>query len=275
MAPTSDTLCSPPRTPAAEPAPPRLPRGLRLRITVAIPLMVLLLVVLSGFLALWVGHPLFLASGRATSIAEVEQQVLLAVLTVVGFAVVATAAATRLAGSIARPLRELTSRVESLRPPSVAEPAPTDSSEIAALGSALEGVVSSVSSLILDSYTLRSLEGADYIHNIGLDLSELSEPAVVFEGSAREAVKLFPQNVNVAAAISLAGIGFDRTRVKVIADPKATRNHHTLTVSGRFGTFEMALKNYPSISNPKTSYLAGLSGIATLRNIVSGIWIGT
>lgn len=160
MAPTSDTLCSPPRTPAAEPAPPRLPRGLRLRITVAIPLMVLLLVVLSGFLALWVGHPLFLASGRATSIAEVEQQVLLAVLTVVGFAVVATAAATRLAGSIARPLRELTSRVESLRPPSVAEPAPTDSSEIAALGSALEGVVSSVSSLILDSYTLRSLEGA-------------------------------------------------------------------------------------------------------------------
>ncbi len=123
--------------------------------------------------------------------------------------------------------------------------------------------------------SVRSLEGADYIHNIGIDLSELSEPAVVFEGSAREAVKLFPQNVNVAAAISLSGIGFDRTRVKVIADPKATRNHHTLTVSGRFGNFEMALENYPSISNPKTSYLAGLSGIATLRNIVSGIWIGT
>lgn len=119
------------------------------------------------------------------------------------------------------------------------------------------------------------LEGVDYIYKKGINLNELNEPTVVFEGSAREAVKNFPRNVNVAACVSLAGVGFDMTRVKIIADPNVTRNHHYLTVSGRFGSFTVKLKNYPSISNPRTSYLAGLSGIATLRSIVSGIWIGT
>jgi len=120
-----------------------------------------------------------------------------------------------------------------------------------------------------------SLEGVDYIYQKGINLNELNEPFIVFEGSAREAVKNFPRNVNVAACISLAGVGFDMTRVKIVADPNVTRNHHYLTVSGRFGSFTVKLKNYPSISNPRTSYLAGLSGIATLRSIVSGIWIGT
>lgn len=123
--------------------------------------------------------------------------------------------------------------------------------------------------------SVNSLEGSDYIHNLGIDLKKLKDPTVVFEGTARDAVRLFPQNVNVAALISVSGVGFDRTRVTVIADPKATRNHHTLTVSGRFGSFRVDLKNFPSISNPKTSYLAGLSALATLRNIVSGVWIGT
>lgn len=160
MVPTADTLRAPALAPPAEAAPARLPRGLRLRITVAIPLTVMLLVALSGFLSLWLSHPLFLASRGATTGAEIEQHILLAMLAVVGFALVATLVALRLAASIARPLRQLTSRVESLRAPTSAEPSPPDGSEIAALGSALEGVVSSVSSLILDSYTLRSLEGA-------------------------------------------------------------------------------------------------------------------
>jgi len=123
--------------------------------------------------------------------------------------------------------------------------------------------------------SIPSLEGAEYIHRKGINLYELKEAEVIYEGSAREAVKQFPKNVNVAAAVSLAGIGFDKTSVKIIADPGATRNHHYLTVSGRFGSFTVKLKNFPAISNPKTSYLAGLSGIATLRNIVSGVWIGT
>lgn len=123
--------------------------------------------------------------------------------------------------------------------------------------------------------SIPSLEGAEYIHKKGINLYELKEAEVIYEGSAREAVKQFPKNVNVAAAVSLAGIGFDKTTVKIIADPGATRNHHYLSVSGRFGSFSVKLKNFPAISNPKTSYLAGLSGIATLRNIVSGVWIGT
>ena len=104
--------------------------------------------------------------------------------------------------------------------------------------------------------SISSLEGADFIHDKGISLNELKEPTVIFEGNAREAVKHFPKNVNVAAAVSLAGIGFDKTLVKIIADPGTTRNNHYLTVSGRFGSFTVKLKNYPAISNPKTSYLA-------------------
>lgn len=118
-------------------------------------------------------------------------------------------------------------------------------------------------------------DGVDYIHEQGLNLHGLTEKKVVFEGSAREAAKHFPKNINVAAGLSLAGIGFDRTTVKIVADPSATTNHHNVTVRGRFGSFTVNLKNYPAVSNPKTSYLAALSAIATLRNIVTGVWIGT
>ena len=123
--------------------------------------------------------------------------------------------------------------------------------------------------------SIASLEGADFIHDKGISLNEITEPTIIFEGNAREAVKHFPKNVNVAAAVSLAGIGFDKTLVKIIADPSTSRNNHFLTVSGRFGSYTVELKNYPAMSNPKTSYLAALSAIATLRNIVSGVWIGT
>lgn len=135
-----------------------LPRGLRLRLTVAIPLVVTALVMLSGFLALWVGHPLFFEAGGRASGAEIEQRVTWAFAVVGGFALFALVVSVALAGSIARPLRELTSRVEALRPRTADAPAVVDETEIGALGSALEGVVRSVSDLILESYTLRSLE---------------------------------------------------------------------------------------------------------------------
>lgn len=140
--------------------PPRLPRGLRLRLTVAIPLVVTFLVMLSGFLGLWISYPLFFVAGRSASTRAAEVRVAEAFLAIGGFTLVSLAVAALLARSIARPLRALTTWVESL-PRAGGEPprAPERSTEIGALGSALRGVVSSVSSLMLDSYTLRSLEG--------------------------------------------------------------------------------------------------------------------
>lgn len=140
--------------------PHRLPRGLRLRLTVAIPLVVSFLVMLSGFVALWISYPLFFQATRPVSAEAVEQRVAWAFMAVGAFTFVSLLAAIGLARSIVGPLRALTSRIESLRPASDGDAGrPADASEIEALGSALEGVVSSVSSLVLDSYTLRSLEG--------------------------------------------------------------------------------------------------------------------
>ena len=94
---------------------------------------------------------------------------------------------------------------------------------------------------------------------------------VLFDGTAREAVKKFPQNVNVAACLSLAGVGFDQTRVQVVADPLATRNQHKVIIEGDFGRIRTEVENLPSPANPKTSYLAILSAMATLRRILDPI----
>lgn len=94
---------------------------------------------------------------------------------------------------------------------------------------------------------------------------------VLFDGTAREAVKKFPLNVNVAACLSLAGIGFDQTRVQVVADPLATRNQHKVIIEGDFGRIRTEVENLPSPANPKTSYLAILSAMATLRRILDPV----
>jgi aspartate dehydrogenase len=121
----------------------------------------------------------------------------------------------------------------------------------------------------------KGLEEVRYITKQGIDLAKLNKPLVVFDGPAREAVKHFPKNVNIAACVSLAGIGFDKTNIRLIVDPASTRNQHQLICKGRFGEFSCLVKNMPSITNPKTSYLAALSAIATIKKIVSGVWIGT
>ncbi|MHC1587018.1 MAG: aspartate dehydrogenase [Candidatus Syntropharchaeia archaeon] len=104
---------------------------------------------------------------------------------------------------------------------------------------------------------------------------EEEEEKVLYEGGAREAVRLFPANVNVSASLSLAGIGSDRTRVKIVADPKIKRNIHEVEVVGEFGRFYSRVENVPSPKNPKTSFLAALSAIATLKKIANPIQIGT
>ena len=115
----------------------------------------------------------------------------------------------------------------------------------------------------------KGLSGAPYLVEKGIDVENLTDATVVFDGSAREACKAFPHNVNVAAALSLTGIGPDETRVRVIADPRATSNSHEIVVEGAFGTLKTVTENLPSPRNPKSSYLASLSAAAELRTAAS------
>jgi aspartate dehydrogenase len=121
----------------------------------------------------------------------------------------------------------------------------------------------------------RSLEGAPFFKKHHLDLSEIKKPTIIYEGPAEEAVKLFPSNVNVAASLSLAGIGAKRTKVQIIADPDTEINIHEIIAEGKFGALKTRTENIPSPDNPKTSYLAALSAIATLKKITESIQIGT
>lgn len=92
-----------------------------------------------------------------------------------------------------------------------------------------------------------------------LDLTKVSEPVTIFEGSAREAARLFPKNANVAAALAIAGVGMDATRVRLVADPNAIQNSHKVETRGAFGHLSATVMAEPSPKNPKTSYLAALS----------------
>jgi aspartate dehydrogenase len=120
-----------------------------------------------------------------------------------------------------------------------------------------------------------ALAYSSYLRDHGINLAGLKEPIVVFKGSAREAVRAFPESVNVAATLSLAGIGLERTKVMIIADPSLDRNVHEIKVRGRAGEFTTEARNVPSPENPRTSYLAALSAIRALRNITETVRIGT
>lgn len=114
-----------------------------------------------------------------------------------------------------------------------------------------------------------------YVEALRVDLEALREARVLYSGPAREGVPHFPQNVNIAAVLSLAGIGFDRTRLEVVADPSLIRNTHTIRVSGKSGNFTVVLENVPSPDNPKTAWLACYSALAALQSLSSGIRYGT
>lgn len=120
-----------------------------------------------------------------------------------------------------------------------------------------------------------SLKGAPFFDIYGVKPEEIKDKTTLFTGTAREAVRLFPQNVNVAAAVSLAGIGFDRTLVKVVAEPGLNMNIHELRVKGDFGEFVAVTRNFPFPKNPKTSYIAALSAVRTLKRIGERIVVGT
>jgi aspartate dehydrogenase len=97
---------------------------------------------------------------------------------------------------------------------------------------------------------------------------------VLFKGNARDAVKKFPANINVAASLSLAGRGFDKTMVQIVADPVVTRISHKILAHGKFGRLRLELENMPNPNNPGSSYMASLSAIATLKQIIEPIQIG-
>jgi aspartate dehydrogenase len=103
--------------------------------------------------------------------------------------------------------------------------------------------------------------------------AKVDRRTIVFEGSAREAVKKFPKNINVAACLSLAGIGFDNTKVEIVADPVETRISHKILAHGRFGRLRAEVENMPNPNNPQSSYMASLSAIAVLRKIIDPIQI--
>jgi aspartate dehydrogenase len=122
----------------------------------------------------------------------------------------------------------------------------------------------------------RSLKGAKFFENSDINLDEINSPTVIFEGTAKEAVSLFPANINVAALLSLTGIGSEKTGVKIVADPNTDKNTHHIVADGTFGKMTFTIENYPDENNPKTSRLAILSAIETLKKYCSNdIQIGT
>lgn len=142
-----------------------------------------------------------------------------------------------------------------------------------AIRAVAEGDVSSVT--ILTRKPPSGLEGAPLLVERGLSVAEIKEPLRVFAGSAREAIKGFPANVNVAVAVSLAGIGPDRTRIEVWADPNVTRNTHTILVKSDSSDLTMTIENIPSKENPRTGTITALSVIAALRRLTAPLVVGT
>ncbi|PMR76116.1 aspartate dehydrogenase [Billgrantia endophytica] len=107
-----------------------------------------------------------------------------------------------------------------------------------------------------------------------VDLETVSQPTLIFEGNARESSRVFPESVNVSAALSLAGVGFESTRVRVLVDPTIEKNVHEVAAEGLFGEVRIDVRNTPSPNNPKTGHIVAMSVSQSLKNLTSPLVIG-
>ncbi len=127
----------------------------------------------------------------------------------------------------------------------------------------------------LESVTLtttkhpRSLKGAKFFETSDVDIDKITSKTTIFEGTSKDAVGLFPKNINVAALLSLAGLGSEKTKVRIVADPGTNKNTHEIVAEGKFGKMSFKIENVPDENNPKTSRLAILSAIQRLKQICS------
>jgi aspartate dehydrogenase len=142
-----------------------------------------------------------------------------------------------------------------------------------AVRAAAEGPIESIT--IVTRKPPMALIGAPYLEKHNIDVMDLTQPLRVFKGNALDAAAGFPANVNVAAALALAGIGPVRTQVEIWADPGVTRNIHTINVEAESARFAMTIENVPSLENPKTGRLTTLSLLACLRGLVSTLKVGS
>jgi len=117
--------------------------------------------------------------------------------------------------------------------------------------------------------------GAPYVADHGISLDDITEPTKIFDGTARDGARGFPANVNVAAALSLAGIGADRTTLEIWADPTIDRNIQHFEVDADSASFSATIRNIPSEANPRTGRITALSVIAALRSLTAPFRVGT
>ncbi len=142
-----------------------------------------------------------------------------------------------------------------------------------AVRAAAQGTIHSVT--MITRKPPKSLKGAPHLVEHKIEIENLAAPLKVFEGTAREGAKGFPANVNVAAALGLAGIGPDRTQLQIWADPALERNTHTIKVDADSARFEMTIENVPSPEKPGTGKITALSVIAALKGLRAPLKVGT
>jgi aspartate dehydrogenase len=149
------------------------------------------------------------------------------------------------------------------------------SGAIGGLDAVKGGAVGPITSVTMESRKAPAgWAGAPWIVQQKIDLEAIREETLLFEGPATAACPAFPANVNVLAALSLAGIGPERTTTRIYAVPGLTRNTHRISVEGEFGSFQLEVRNVPS-ENPRTGRLSYLSTIALLRDLGATLRVGT
>jgi len=146
-------------------------------------------------------------------------------------------------------------------------------SGIDALKAARLGNIKSVT--ITTTKNPKAFEGVEYVRKSGVNLSKIKEDRVLFSGSAQKAVKFFPQNINVAAILSIAGIGAKKTKVRIVASAATKKNVHEIEIDAEAAKIKTRAENILHPENPKTSFLAVLSAVATLKQILEPIKVGT